>query len=71
MKNLTAREKQCLELAAEGLVTKEIARHLCLGFNTVKSHLQTARRKLGAPNTTNAVVRALAVDLIEYRCNGS
>jgi len=37
--NLSSREKQVLELVAEGLLNKEIAFKLNISENTIKQHL--------------------------------
>lgn len=55
---LTDREREVLAAAAEGLTNHEIAETLFIGFSTVKTHLDHARTKLGARNTTHAVVLA-------------
>lgn len=52
---LTARQQQCLRLAAAGLEHREIADRLGLAFGTVRIHLTSARGALGARNTAHAV----------------
>jgi DNA-binding NarL/FixJ family response regulator len=44
-----------LELAAQGLLSKQIAARLGIAERTVKSHRYTAMRALGAATTTQAV----------------
>jgi DNA-binding NarL/FixJ family response regulator len=56
--DLTARQRDVLNLLAEGSSTKEIARRLGLGEGTVKVHLAAIFRALGARNRTEAVVLA-------------
>lgn len=56
---LTFREWQVLDLAREGLSHKEIAERLGISPVTVKVHLRFAIARLGARNTTNAVVIAI------------
>ena len=53
------REKQVLELVAEGRTNAQIAAELFLSESTVKSHLATSFRKLGVSSRTEAV-RCLA-----------
>ncbi|WP_320443490.1 helix-turn-helix domain-containing protein [Sphingopyxis yananensis] len=47
---LTVGERQCLELVASGMVSKEIARSLDVSPHTVDARLRVAARKLGARN---------------------
>jgi len=47
---LTPRERQVVDLVAQGLLNKEIADHLKLALITVKVHRGRAMRKLGAGN---------------------
>ena len=62
---LTERERQCLAYTAQGLSAKEISRIIDRSVPTVVMHLNSAVRKLGARNRTQAVVRALHYRLIE------
>jgi len=52
---LTARERQVLQLAAEGLANKEIAVRLQLSEHTVKFHLSSLYSKMGVSSRTEAV----------------
>ena len=45
---LSARQKACLLLVAEGRTSKEIGRHLALSPSTVDSHIRAATHRLGA-----------------------
>jgi two-component system, NarL family, nitrate/nitrite response regulator NarL len=56
--NLTARQFDVLRLLAKGQSNKVIARDLGLSVSTVKVHLNTVFRALGARNRVEAVVRA-------------
>ena len=56
---LSAREREVVGLAADGLGVKQIAARLKLSPNTIKSHLARIARKVGADNTTHAVAIAL------------
>lgn len=60
---LTARERQALDALARGASNKEIARDLDLAEVTVKLHVRTLCRKLGARNRTHAAVIARAAGL--------
>jgi two-component system response regulator DesR len=55
---LSARERQVLELAGEGLSNAEIASRMMISKSTVKFHLRSAYARLGARNRVEAV-RAL------------
>jgi DNA-binding NarL/FixJ family response regulator len=57
-KVLTAREMQVLDGLCRGLSNKEIAREIDLQEVTVKLHVKTACRKLGARNRTQAALTA-------------
>jgi len=52
---LTSRERQILQMAAEGLANKEIAGQLQISEHTVKYHLSTLYSKLGVSSRTEAV----------------
>jgi DNA-binding NarL/FixJ family response regulator len=52
---LTGRERQVLQLAAEGLANKEIAAALLISEHTVKFHLSSLYSKLGVASRTEAV----------------
>ncbi|OYQ35420.1 hypothetical protein CHU93_01805 [Sandarakinorhabdus cyanobacteriorum] len=58
-KPLSARERDCMALLAQGLRVTRIAEKLRLSEATVELHLHRARRKLGAATTAQAVARAL------------
>jgi len=62
--SLSVRERDVLQLAAEGLRTDEIADKLSIAERTVRVYLDTARHKLGASNRTHAVAKALSLGLI-------
>jgi two-component system, NarL family, nitrate/nitrite response regulator NarL len=55
---LTPRELQVLEGLTEGKANKEIARDLDLSEPTVKLHVKTLYRKIGAANRTQAAMIA-------------
>ena len=55
---LTPREREVLALLCEGLANKEIARDLDLREPTIKLHVKTICRKLGARNRTHAAMLA-------------
>lgn len=55
---LTQRELEVLKLLCRGLANKEIARILDVQEPTVKLHVKTLFRKIGAKNRTNAAMIA-------------
>jgi DNA-binding NarL/FixJ family response regulator len=61
---LTAREKEVLQLMAEGLANKQIALRLAISEHTVKFHLSSLYAKLNAAGRTEAVKRGLGLGLI-------
>lgn len=63
---LTARERQCLELAAEGKDNWAIGRLLSLSEGTVHTYVERAKRRLGVATRIQAVVRALAMGQISF-----
>ncbi len=55
---LTAREREVLDLIARGLDNAEIAGKLSVTAKTVRNHINNIFGKLGAPNRAQAIVRA-------------
>jgi DNA-binding NarL/FixJ family response regulator len=54
---LTPRELEVLAALAEGMTNKAIARRLDISLHTVKFHLESLFRKLGARTRTEAVMK--------------
>ena len=61
---LTEREKEVLDLVAQGATNPEIARQLFLSPHTVKEHTSSLYRKLKVRNRAEAVQRAQRLGLI-------
>lgn len=61
---LTPTERKVMELAAEGLLVKQIALRLEMSPLTVKNHLARIRRRLGATDKAHAVATALRAGLL-------
>jgi LuxR family maltose regulon positive regulatory protein len=61
---LTERERAVLRLLTTDLTTAEIADQLFLSTNTVKTHLSSIYRKLGARNRGDAVARARTLEVL-------
>lgn len=62
--DLTAREIQILELAAQGLSNRELAARLFVSEHTVKFHLANINSKLAAKSRTQAIAKARQLGLI-------
>lgn len=62
---LTFEERTCLQLAARGQSVDLIAQQLQADHEKVETDLESARRKLMANTTVEAVARALKLGLIE------
>jgi two-component system response regulator NreC len=56
---LTAREKEVLQLLAEGRTNKEVATTLDLGLSTVETHRSNLMQKLNLHNTAEIVLYAV------------
>lgn len=56
--NLTAREIEVLELIAEGMINKEIAKQLYISEKTVKNHVSNIFKKLNVSDRTQAAIYA-------------
>jgi two-component system nitrate/nitrite response regulator NarL len=56
---LSGRERELLELAAQGMTSSEIASRLSLSPNTVKTYWQRLFEKLGARDRTSALAEAV------------
>jgi LuxR family maltose regulon positive regulatory protein len=61
---LTERERQILQLIAEGLTNKEIARKLVISVGTVKVHAHNVYGKLGVSGRTQAIAAAREMGLL-------
>lgn len=64
LKSISQRERECLQMAAQGMRDADIAAVLRITVRTVISHLNNARTKLQADNRAQMVARAMALKLI-------
>lgn len=64
---LSARERACLSLHAQGLGDAEIGRTLRLRLATVRRHLDQARLRLGVATRQEALVLALVSRQLDHR----
>ncbi|MFD5556461.1 response regulator transcription factor [Streptomyces sp. NPDC127068] len=65
---LTRRQKEVLNLLAQGLSNRRIGRSLHITEQTVKAHLHMVYHKLGVADRTEAVVIAMRQGLVPYQC---
>ena len=63
--SLTAREREVLQLLAEGLVAKEVATALDVSVFTVDAHRGRIMKKLGLRSSTELVKFAMRKGLIQ------
>jgi DNA-binding NarL/FixJ family response regulator len=61
----TERELELLNLMADGLSNKRIAKKLFISENTVKYHIRNILQKFGVQNRTEAVAQAIRKGLLE------
>jgi two-component system, NarL family, nitrate/nitrite response regulator NarL len=69
--NLTKRERDVLQLLAQGLDQKEIASRLSISLSTVGTHTEHIFAKLGVHSRSQALALAYRQDLIDRRSFGS
>jgi DNA-binding NarL/FixJ family response regulator len=62
---LSKREREILQMVANGATTKEVARDLGISPHTVKTHLERIFEKLGANDRAQAVAIAIRTGLVE------
>lgn len=62
--SLSARETDVLALVSRGMTNADVAQHLTIGVETVKSYLRSSMTKLGATTRLEAVSRARAEGLL-------
>ena len=65
LNSLTQRERQVLQLIAEGKTNKEIAQHLGMSVKTVESHRSNLMKKLAVHETAGLVRHAIKIGLIQ------
>ena len=61
---LAERERCVLQLFADGLTTREVARQMCYSERTIKNVLQDLTIRLNVRNRTHAVAYAVREGLI-------
>ena len=61
---LTTREREVLQMLAEGNTNKEVAKMLALSTYTVESHRTNMMQKLGLHNTAEIVLYAVRKNIV-------
>lgn len=64
-RDLSGRERQCLQLLASGKIYKQIAAILGISESAVRLYVRKARRKLSVTTSHHAVARASYLELID------
>jgi DNA-binding CsgD family transcriptional regulator len=67
MKPLSNRERQCLDLAARGMTTRDISVKLDISARTVQFHFAKIFDKLGAANRQEAIARGVQTGIVRGR----
>jgi two-component system nitrate/nitrite response regulator NarL len=62
---ITPRERQILQLLAEGLTMRQVARRLGISPRTVETHVAKLYRKLDVRTRVQAIARAASIGLID------
>lgn len=65
-RQISARERECLNWAAQGKTSWEISQILGVTESTIIYHLRNATRKLNAANRLHAVAKALKASIIDF-----
>ena len=63
--NLTPREREVVQLLAEGRSTKEVASHLDLSVKTAETHRSNIMRKLGLHSVSELVLYAVRNNIVQ------
>ncbi|KAA9002405.1 response regulator transcription factor [Paenibacillus spiritus] len=64
---LTNREKEVLQLMAEGLRQQEVADRLYISRRTVNNHLQTINEKFNVNSTVAAIMRGIEMGIVKVK----
>jgi DNA-binding NarL/FixJ family response regulator len=61
---LSPREREVLQLMADGIASRQIAKQIGISYSTVRTHVRAISSKLGARSIVNAVVTAGELQII-------
>ncbi len=64
VKPLSAREREVLQVLAQGATNREISDHFNISLNTTKTHLRNLYSKLRVQRRSQAILRAREMDLL-------
>ena len=64
---LSERQREILQMIADGLSTKQVARELGITQKTVHNHLNAIYRRLDTQSLTHAVLSAVRLGIIDLR----
>ncbi|HEY3086347.1 MAG TPA: response regulator transcription factor, partial [Candidatus Dormibacteraeota bacterium] len=62
--SLGPREREVLQLMADGVKTREIARRLGISYSTVRTHVRSISAKLGSHSAVKTVITARELELV-------
>ena len=62
--SLSPREREVLQLVADGMGARQIAQRLGISYSTVRTHIRSISTKLGTHSLVNAVVTARQLELV-------
>ena len=65
LKSLSNREREILDLLAQGMTGEQVAEHLVLSAETIKTHIRNAMTKLEAHTRVHAIAIALREGFIQ------
>ena len=63
--SITPREKEVLQMVAQGLINREVAERLGISVRTVEAHRARLREKLGLRTVSDLVRYAIRLGLID------
>ena len=62
--SLSPREREVLQLLADGVHTRQIGKQLGISYSTVRTHIRSISEKLGTKSMVNTVVTARDLELV-------
>src|SRR5438445_399089 len=62
--SLSPREREVLQLLADGIASRQIAQRLGISYSTVRTHIRSISEKLGTKSKVNTVVTARDLELV-------